>query len=177
MENEDLNNEEMNEKPESEQNELEQNSEETIEDKIALLEAEKADLIDKMQRSLAEFDNYRKRSMKEKGQMFDEGVKTTIANLLPVVDNLERAIGSFENKEDSTFKGFEMIFRQLLSILDEIGIKQIETVGKKFNTEYHHAVSHEESGEFGENEVIEELQKGYIYKDKVIRCAMVKVVN
>ncbi|MDR2939604.1 MAG: nucleotide exchange factor GrpE [Clostridiales bacterium] len=148
------------------------------EGKIAALEAEKLELIDKMQRSLAEFDNYRKRSIKEKGQMFDEGVKDTINKILPVVDNLERAVSSFENKEDNTYKGFEMILRQLLSILSEgIGVKPIDAVGKQFNTEFHYAVSHVEDGAFGENEVIEELQKGYVYKEKVIRCSMVKVVN
>ncbi len=130
-------------------------------------------------RSMAEFDNYRKRSEKEKSQMFTLGVKSLVEKLLPVIDNFERGLESIkeEDKEDSYVQGFEMIYKQLIGILEEIGVKPIEAIGKEFDPNYHNAVMHGEDEEYGENIVSEELQKGYIYNDIVVRHSMVKVVN
>ena len=137
------------------------------------------ELTDRLMRSMAEFDNYRKRSEKEKSQMFTLGVKSLVEKLLPVIDNFERGLESIkeEDKEDSYVQGFEMIYKQLIGILEEIGVKPIEAIGKEFDPNYHNAVMHGEDEEYGENIVSEELQKGYIYNDIVVRHSMVKVVN
>lgn len=137
------------------------------------------ELTDRLMRSMAEFDNYRKRSEKEKSQMFTLGVKSLVEKLLPVIDNFERGLDSVkeEDKEDSYVQGFEMIYKQLIGILEGIGVKPIEAVGKEFDPNYHNAVMHGEDEEYGENIVSEELQKGYMYNDIVVRHSMVKVVN
>lgn len=135
------------------------------------------DLLDKYQRLFAEFDNYRKRSIKERGQANDDGVRSTVLVLLPVFDNLERAVSSSKDIEDPLYKGIEMTMKTLKQVLDSLGVKAIPAVGEKFNPDLHDAVIHEDSEEHGENEVVMEMQKGYMYKDKVIRHSMVKVVN
>jgi molecular chaperone GrpE len=151
--------------------------EDTISNEIESLKKSNAELVDKLQRSLAEFDNFRKRTMKEKSQMYTDGLRDTVEKLLPIVDNFERAIQSAENKEDSLYKGVDLIFRQFGTILEGLGVEKINAVGEKFDTNYHFAVAHIDDENYSENEVIEELQKGYKCKDKVIRCSMVKVAN
>ncbi len=142
-------------------------------------EAEKKynELLDKYQRSLADFDNFRKRTVKEKSSMYNDGVNNTIEKLLPVLDNLERALASEQNKESSFYKGVEMIIRQFNKLLEDLGVSIIETKGCPFNHDVHFAVAHVKDENFEENMVVEEMQRGYKLKDKVIRPAMVKVAN
>lgn len=138
------------------------------------------ELLDRLQRTLAEFDNFRKRSIKEKASMYDDGVRDTAAKLLPVIDNFERALQHDNQKaagDDSFYKGVEMILKQFNSILDEIGIEAISAKGDSFNPNLHYAVAHIDDDSVGENTVVEEMQKGYKYKEKVIRPSMVKVAN
>ncbi len=136
-----------------------------------------AELTDRLQRTMAEFDNFRKRTVKEKSAMFDMGVKDTIEKFLPVIDNFERAIQYADVKEGSFYKGVEMILRQLESALDFIGVEVIDACGKTFDPNIHNAVAHVEDESLGENEVVEVLQKGYRYKGTLIRPSMVKVAN
>ena len=137
------------------------------------------ELTDRLMRNMAEFDNYRKRTEKEKAAMYDIGVKSLIEKLLPIIDNFERGFGTISEKEkESGFaQGIEMIYRQLLTALDEIGVKPIDAVGKEFDPNLHNAVMHGEDENLGENIVSDEFQKGYMYKDMVVRFSMVKVVN
>ncbi len=138
-----------------------------------------ADLLDRLQRTMAEFDNFRKRTIKEKTSLFDDGVRSTIEQILPVIDNFERALSSNTTEDESNpyLQGMEMIYRQFKDILAAIGVEEIKTIGEKFNPDFHNAVMHIEDEAYGENEIVEEFQKGYIYKDKVIRYSMVKVAN
>ena len=148
--------------------------------KIAALEQQAADNLDKYQRCLAEFDNFRKRTVKEKASMYDDGVKNTVEKLLTVVDNLERAVLVQEGKveeNDAFFKGVKMTLTQFQEVLKGIGVEEIKAVGEKFDPNLHAAVAHEEDENYGENEIVVEMLKGYKYKDKVIRHSMVKVVN
>lgn len=137
------------------------------------------ELTDRMVRTMAEFDNFRKRSDKEKGQMFDLGSKNVIEKLLPVVDNFERGLGAVtEDEKNSAFvKGIEMIYKQLITVLEEIGVKPIDAVGKEFDPNLHNAVMHGEDETLEANIVSDEFQKGYMYHDMVVRHSMVKVVN
>lgn len=137
------------------------------------------ELTDRLMRTMAEFDNYRKRTEKEKAQMFDLGVKSIVEKILPVIDNFERGISSINeaDKESPLAQGYNMIYKQLITIMDEIGVKPIEAVGKEFDPNFHNAVMHGEDENLGENIVAEEFQKGYMYNDVVIRHSMVKVVN
>ncbi len=135
------------------------------------------DYKDKWQRALADYDNFRKRTIKEKASMYDDGVRNTVEKLLPSIDNFERALNASTNKADSFYKGVEMIYRQMLLALDDIGVEAIEAAGEKFDPALHHAVAHVEDQQYGENEVIDVLQKGYKYKEKVIRPCMVRVAN
>jgi molecular chaperone GrpE len=135
-------------------------------------------MLDKYQRCLAEFDNYRKRTTKEMASRYDDGIRATCEKLLPIVDNFERALSAHDNKEDGFYKGIEMIARQFDNILESLGVQSIAAEpGVPFDTNLHHAVAHTEDPNFGENEVAEILQKGYIHRDRVIRHAMVKVAN
>lgn len=137
------------------------------------------ELTDRLMRTMAEFDNYRKRTEKEKSTMYDMGVKGLIEKLLPIVDNFERGLGTITEKEkESAFtQGIELIYRQLMTALDDIGVKPIDAVGKEFDPNLHNAVMHGEDDTMGENIVTDEFQKGYLYKDMVVRHSMVKVVN
>ncbi|MHB8131954.1 MAG: nucleotide exchange factor GrpE [Mobilitalea sp.] len=137
------------------------------------------ELTDRLMRTMAEFDNFRKRSDKEKSQMYDMGVKSMVEKMLPIVDNFERGFGAITEKEkESSFtQGIELIYRQLLSALDEIGLKPIDAVGKEFDPNLHNAVMHGEDDSLGENIVSDEFQKGYLYREMVVRHSMVKVVN
>lgn len=137
------------------------------------------ELKDKLTRQMAEFDNFRKRTEKEKSAMYEIGVKDIIEKILPVVDNFERGLGAVteEQKEDSFVSGMEMIYKQIMTTLDSVGVKAIEAVGNEFDPDFHNAVMHVEDEEVGENIVVEEFQKGYTYRDTVVRHSMVKVAN
>lgn len=137
------------------------------------------ELTDRITRQMAEFDNFRKRSEKEKSQMYEIGAKDIIEKILPVVDNFERGLDSVpEEEKGSPFaEGMEKIYKQLMTTLDSIGVKPIEAVGQEFNPDFHNAVMHVEDEEFGENIVAEEFQKGYMYRESVVRHSMVKVAN
>lgn len=137
------------------------------------------ELTDKYKRTFAEFDNFRKRSEKEKSAMYEIGAKDIIERILPVVDNFERGLATVtEEEKDSPFvDGMDKIYKQLIKTLEEAGVKPIEALGKEFNPDFHNAVMHVEDEEFGENVVAEELQKGYMYRDTVVRHSMVKVAN
>lgn len=138
------------------------------------------DMQDKFQRTLAEFDNFRKRTSKEKASMYDDGVRDTIEKLLPIFDNLERAIASVDGKVDENdplLKGVKMTDKQLKEILAAMGVEEIKALGEKFDPNLHAAVAHVEDENFGENEVVLDMMKGYKYKEKVIRHSMVKVAN
>ena len=136
------------------------------------------DLTDKVKRQMAEFENFRNRSEKEKSQMYEIGAKSTLEKLLPIVDNFERGLDNIpEGSDDAFVEGMNMIYKQLMTTLDELGVKEIEAAGKEFDPELHNAVMHVEDESFGENEVAEVLQKGYMYKESVLRHSMVKVAN
>ena len=137
------------------------------------------ELTDRLTRQMAEFDNFRKRTEKEKSQMYEIGAKDIIEKILPVVDNFERGLGSMSEEDKATpfAEGMEKIYKQLMTTLDGIGVKPIEAVGQEFNPDFHNAVMHEESEEVGENIITEEFQKGYMYRDSVVRHSMVKVAN
>ncbi len=137
------------------------------------------DLTDKLRRQMAEFDNFRKRTEKEKSGMFEMGAKSVVEKLLPVVDNFERGLASVpeDQKEDPFVAGVDKVYKQLLTVFDELGVKPIEAVGQPFDPNFHNAVMHVEDDEQGENVVVEEFQKGYMYHDSVVRHSMVKVAN
>ena len=137
------------------------------------------ELSDKLLRQMAEFDNFRKRSEKEKAAMYDIGAKNVIDKLLPIVDNFERGFTTVaeEDKEDAFVAGMEMVYKQLMTMFETIGVKPIEAVGQEFNPDLHNAVMHVEDETVGENIVVEEFQKGYTYHDIVVRYSMVKVAN
>ena len=137
------------------------------------------ELTDRLTRQMAEFDNFRKRTEKEKSQMYEIGAKDIIDKILPIVDNFERGLGAVteEKKEDPFVQGMEKVYKQLMTTLDGIGVKPIEAVGKEFNPDFHNAVMHVEDEELGENIIAEEFQKGYMYHDSVVRHSMVKVAN
>lgn len=138
-----------------------------------------AELNDRVLRQMAEFENFRKRTEKEKAAMFEIGAKSIVEKLLPVIDNFERGLSAVSEEEKSTgfAQGVEMIYKQLLTELESAGVTPIEAVGKEFNPDFHNAVMHIEDENFGENIVAEEFQKGYMYKDSVVRHSMVKVAN
>ena len=137
------------------------------------------ELTDKVKRQMAEFDNFRKRTEKEKSQMYDMGAKTIVEKILPVIDNYERGLAAVpeDNKEDAFVVGMDKIYRQMLTVLEEAGVKPIEAGGAEFDPNFHNAVMHVEDETLGENVVAEELQKGYMYRDTVVRHSMVKVAN
>ncbi len=134
------------------------------------------DLTDRLKRSMAEFDNYRKRTEKEKSSMYIIGARDIVEKMLPIMDNFERGLA--QAPEDDPFaEGMKMIYKQMITAFDEMGVKPIEAVGKEFDPNLHNAVMHVEDESVGENIVVEEFQKGYTYKDFVVRHSMVKVAN
>ena len=137
------------------------------------------ELTDKVKRQMAEFENFRKRSEKEKAGMFEMGAKSVIEQILPVIDNFERGLAAVpeESKADPFVEGMEKIYRQFMDTMDKLNVKPIEAVGTEFNPDFHNAVMHVEDEEAGDNVVVEEFQKGYLYKDQVVRHSMVKVAN
>ena len=137
------------------------------------------ELNDRLMRNLAEFENFRNRSEKEKSAMFEIGAKSVIEKVLPVVDNLERGFDglSEEEKESPFVKGIDAVYKQMLTALEELGVTPIEAVGQEFDPNLHNAVMHDEDDSENSNVVVEEFQKGYMYKDSVVRHSMVKVLN
>ena len=137
------------------------------------------ELTDRVRRQMAEFDNFRKRTEKEKTQMFETGAKSIVEKILPVVDNFERGLAAVTEEEKGTpfVEGMEKIYKQMMTVLEEAGVKPIEAVRQEFDPNLHNAVMHVEDEEFGENIIAEEFQKGYTYRDSVVRHSMVKVAN
>ena len=138
------------------------------------------ELTEHLKRNLAEFDNFRKRTEKEKAAMFDLGARSVIEKLLPVVDNFERGLASIgpDQKVDESFaNGMDMVYKQLLKLFEDLGVQAIETEGKEFDPNLHNAVMHVDDDKYGENMIAQEFQKGYKYKDTVIRHSMVQVAN
>ena len=137
------------------------------------------ELTDRLTRQMAELDNFRKRTEKEKSQMYEIGAKDIIEKILPIVDNFERGLGSMNEEEKATpfAEGMEKIYKQLMTTLESLGVKPIDAVGQEFNPDFHNAVMHVEDEEAGENIIVEEFLKGYKYKDIVVRHSMVKVAN
>ena len=135
------------------------------------------ELNDKLKRQMAEFDNFRKRTEKEKTQMYDMGAKSIIEKILPVIDNFERGLAAVpeEQREDAFVVGMDKVYRQMLTELDASGVKPIEAVGQEFDPNFHNAVMQVESEEYDSGVVAQELQKGYMYKDSVVRHSMVAV--
>lgn len=170
--------------------EASEENEETKEDKKASKKKAKSDkkndamkekideLEDRVKRQMAEFENFRKRTDKEKQAMFETGAKSVIEKILPVVDNFERGIASMPEEEKGTSfaEGMNMVYKQLMTELDNMGVKPIEAVGTEFNPDLHNAVMQVESEEFESGIVAQELQKGYTYRDSVVRHSMVSVV-
>lgn len=152
------------------------NAEETVKDK----KQEKIDeLEDKVKRQLAEFENFRKRTEKEKATMFEAGAKSVIEKILPVIDNFERGLATTkeEDKTNPHVEGMNMIYKQLMTELDKLEVKPIEAVGQEFNPDFHNAIMQVESDEYESGIIAQELLKGYTYRDSVIRHSMVAVVS
>lgn len=137
------------------------------------------ELTDMVKRQMAEFDNFRKRTEKEKASMYQIGAREIVEKILPVVDNFERGLAMIpeDEKENPVATGMAQIYKQLMTAFDEMGVKAIEAVGQEFNPDFHNAVMHVEDEEVEENIIVEEFQKGYMYKDYVVRHSMVKVAN
>ncbi len=170
----------------SEEKKAKEQTEETVtneetsvscEELLAKKDEELSQSREQYQRLLAEYDNFKKRTVKEKEAIYTDSVKDTVAELLPVIDNLIRAVDAFSDKECEECKGVAMVLRQTEEIFAKLGVSEIKSVGEKFNPEFHNAVMHVEDDSAEESIVVEEFQKGYIYKDKVIRYSMVKVAN
>ena len=171
---------------EAEENSEEAETEEKSEEKKGFFKKKKdkkdekiEELTDRVKRQMAEFDNFRKRTEKEKASMYEIGAREIIEKILPVVDNFERGLAAVpEEEKDSPFAdGMTKIYKQMMTVLEEMGVKAIDAVGEEFNPDYHNAVMHVEDEDAGENVVVEEFQKGYLYKDHVVRHSMVKVAN
>ena len=143
------------------------------------LKAKIAELEDKNKRQLAEFENFRRRTEKEKQVMFETGAKSVIEKILPVIDNFESgfAVVDPEDSEDAFVKGMSQVYKQMMTELDKIGVKPIEAVGQEFNPDFHNAVMQVQSEEYEAGVVAQELQKGYTYRDSVVRYSMVAVVS
>jgi molecular chaperone GrpE len=156
---------------------VEENKESTMEEKLEEAQKQAKDNLDKYIRQLAEFENFRKRSNSEKTAMYSNGVRDTVEKLLPVIDNFERAVEAADDKEDPMYKGVEMILKQFMEILENLGVKEIPSKGEPFDPNVHSAVMHVDDESCDENVVVEVFQKGYTLGDKVIRPSMVKVAN
>ena len=156
---------------------VEENKEPTMEEKLEEAQKQAKDNLDKYIRQLAEFENFRKRSNSEKTAMYSNGVRDTVEKLLPVIDNFERAVEAADDKEAPMYKGVEMILKQFMEILENLGVKEIPSKGEPFDPNVHSAVMHVDDESCDENIVVEVFQKGYTLGDKVIRPSMVKVAN
>lgn len=157
---------------------ISEKAEEKAEEKKVSPEQEKIDdLTDRLKRQMAEFENFRKRTEKEKADMFDAGARSVLEKILPVVDNFERGLANAPAEGDAFGDGVRMIYKQMTKTLDDIGLEAIDAKGKTFDPNLHNAVMHVDDDQYGENEVVEELQKGYTFHDTVVRHSMVKVAN
>ena len=164
---------------------VETENEEAASNEEQLAEKDKKDILieelnDKYMRTFAEFDNFRKRSEKEKAAMFEVGAKSIIEKILPIVDSFERGLGTLtedEIKVNPFADGMDKVYKQMVKALEEAGVTPIEAVGKEFDPNLHNAVMHGDDDQYGENIVSEEFQKGYMYRDTVVRYSMVKVEN
>lgn len=138
-----------------------------------------AELEDKNKRQLAEFENFRRRTEKEKQAMFETGAKSVIEKILPVIDNFERGFATVDpaDEEDAFVKGMSQVYKQMMAELDKIGVKPIEAVGQEYDPNFHNAVMQVQSEEYEAGIVAQELQKGYTYRDNVVRYSMVAVVS
>ena len=183
---EDITAETVEEAKEEDVAEAEDAAEDTSEEKKGFFKKKKdkkdekiEELTDQVKRQMAEFENFRKRTEKEKSQMFDMGARTVIEKILPIVDNFERGFTTVEeaDKDDAFVQGMDKVYKQLMTELEAIGVKPIEAVGQEFNPEYHNAVMQVESEEYGSGVVAQELLKGYTYKETVVRHSMVAVVQ
>lgn len=150
-----------------------------LEKKIKELEESNKESIDSFKRLAAEFDNFRKRTVKEKENLYNSATNDIIESFLPVIDNMSLANQNVHKSKSvqDVQKGFELVYRQFNEVLEKIGVEQIDCLDKDFDPELHHAVMHVEDDKYQQNKVIEEFQKGYTYKGKVIRHSMVKVAN
>lgn len=147
-------------------------------EKVEKLEARVAELEDARVRQLAEFENFRKRSEKEKSQRFEIGARSVIEKILPIIDNFERGLAALPEEEKTPFSdGMELVYKQIQTVFEELGVKAIEAVGTEFDPNLHNAVMTVDDDSLESGTVAEELQKGYLYKDSVVRHSMVKVVN
>lgn len=155
---------------------VEEKAEETPAEEVNEFEQKWKDVNDKYLRTLAEYDNYRKRTIKEKESIYPEAKATVVEKFLPLMDNFQRAIESAENK-DAFYDGIVMLKKQMDEVFVALGVEEIKAVGEEFNPELHNAVMHVEDEEAGENIVVEEFQKGYKIGDRVVRHSMVKVAN
>ena len=154
------------------------NPEETLETVELSPDSKLNEALDRYQRTLAEFDNYRKRTAKEMIVRYDDGLRAACEKLLPLADNFERALAACEDKSNSLYQGVSMIARQFDSILTDLGAEHIDLEpGDQFDPNFHNAVAHIEDENFGENEIADVLQRGYMHKDKVIRHSVVRVAN
>lgn len=167
------------EKTKKEDSKKEDSKKETKKDQIEELKAEVAQWKDKYQRLMAEFENARKRTAKEAVQRYDMGAMGVLEKLLPVIDNFERGLDAVsEEEKDSAFvQGIQQIYKQLVAVMEDLGVTPMDATGKEFDANLHNAVMHVEDEELGENVVAEEMQKGYMYKENVLRHSMVKVAN
>ncbi len=149
------------------------------EKKTEALNEKIGELEDKVKRQLAEFENFRNRTEKEKSAMFEVGAKSVIEKMLPIVDNFERGLSglSGEEKETPFASGMQMVYKQILTEFDNLGVKPIEAVGKEFDPNLHNAVMQVESEEYGSGIIAQEMMKGYTYRDSVVRHSMVAVVS
>lgn len=163
----------------SKESKREKKKKEKSEKKQEALKEKIEELEDRVKRQMAEFDNFRKRSEKEKTMMFETGARSVIEKILPVVDNFERGLASVpeEEKENGFAQGMEMIYKQLMTELEKMEVKPIPAVGEEFNPDFHNAVMQVESEEYETGVIAQELQKGYTYRDSVVRHSMVAVVS
>ena len=168
--------EKIDEQEEMEKGENPNTTEASEEEKVEDEKDTSNEYLERLQRLMAEFDNYRKRSEKEKINTYDVAVSDVITELLPLVDNFERALKQ-GNQEDSFYKGVEMIYKQLMGMFEKFKIETIQAEGEVFDPNLHNAVFHVEDENVGENVIVEELQKGYLYKERVLRHSLVKVAN
>lgn len=170
---------------ESAEDKAEAENDEAVSNEEQPAEKDKKDILieelnDKYMRTFAEFDNFRKRSEKEKAAMFEVGAKSIIEKILPIVDSFERGLGTLtedEIKANPFAEGMDKVYKQMVKALEEAGVTPIEAVGKEFDPNLHNAVMHGDDDQYGENIVSEEFQKGYMYRDTVVRYSMVKVIN
>lgn len=156
---------------------VEETPEEKMQKQLDEANAKANEYLDKWQRLMAEFDNYRKRSEKEKCDAYDFSVSNTVLEILPIIDNFERAL-KVESTDKALTAGVQMIYKQMIGMLEKLHVTPIDATGKVFDPNLHNAIAHVDDETVGENIVVEELQKGYLYKeDKVIRHSLVKVAN